>query len=292
LGEILKTPRDSGELIMLFLQRIAAHFKYAWISILLLPGITGCASSASSPATAVSPSPASAQSGCPEAPTGTLDPNNVKRIGILSGSTSISGIAKQNQLLGYAFRGEAKQKFSYTPTDPDLCVWVYTPDNKVLSDLELPTSGSYTVQVAAKQGTKAFNMELSVGDRVSSVPVAPAEVSPSSSSSQSDSTFSRSDFPKAECGDPLPTDPSAYPVSFYPVRVPDTDSNLRQATSSFCQDSFRKRAKDTNEKIIQIASFTSEQRAQAFAKMLRSEINGVSVGSPTVRQQFNTGAGE
>jgi len=268
--------------------------------------LTGCSAVPSNPtAQSQAPSPTPAQSDCAETPTGTLNNANVSRVDVRSGSAAVSGMASMGQLVGYNFQGEKNQKFSYVPQDSDLCVWVYTPDNKILKNAELPMNGSYVVQVATKKGAKAFSMELYVGDRVIDPDVlsefrgdgeSGSSVNPSTSNSnpsnQSQRSFSRSDFPKAVCGDGLPTDPSAYPVSLYSVRVPDTDANLSKAISDFCRDAFRKIAKDTGEEVVQIASFIDQQKAQDFAKLLNSEMNGAVVGAPTIKTKSNTGDGE
>jgi len=56
-----------------------------------------------------------------------------------------------------------------------------------------------------------------------------------------DQQFSLSDFPKASCGDPLPSNSSDYPITFYPVFVPYSDDNLAKVRSSLCQDTLKKR---------------------------------------------------
>jgi hypothetical protein len=231
-------------------------------SALLLVGLlslAGCSSM--TPKSTVQPqsaSPTPIQSDCAETPTGTLSNANVSRIDVRSGSASVSGMASVGQLVGYRFQGEKNQKFSHTPQDNDLCIWVYTPDNQILKTLELPTTGPYVVQISTKQREKAFNMQLYVSE------------------------FSIADFPKSICGDPSPTDPSKYPVSFYPVIVSYTEENLNEAKAKFCADAFQKTSKDTGEKIIQISSFLDSKRAEAFANFIKPDMNGVTVGSATV----------
>jgi hypothetical protein len=230
--------------------------KLALLLVGLLPSM-GCAAMPAS-SSAQAPSPTPVQSDCAEAPTGTLNPANVSRVDVRSGTAAVSGMASAGQLVGYNFQGEKNQRFSYTPQDSDLCVWVYTPDNKILKAAELPMTGSYVVQVGTKQGKKDFNIQINVSE------------------------FSSADFPKSTCGDSLPTDLSKYPVSFYPVLVSYTEDNLREAQSKFCTDSFQKKSKDTGEQIVQISSFLTQKKAEAFANFVRPDISEVKLGSATV----------
>lgn len=89
-------------------------------------------------------------------------------------------------------------------------------------------------------------------------------------------------FPKPVCGDPRPTDPQAYPVSFYPVFIDNTDANLGRIIAEFCQDArpvFRDKMNKTS---IQVASFTSTQRAEEFRAFLAARFGNAEVGEPRV----------
>lgn len=89
-------------------------------------------------------------------------------------------------------------------------------------------------------------------------------------------------FPKPVCGDPKPTDPQDYPVSFHPVFIDNTDANLTRIKADFCADArpvYREKMKKTS---IQVASFTSRQRAEEFRAFLASRFGNAEVGEPRV----------
>lgn len=93
--------------------------------------------------------------------------------------------------------------------------------------------------------------------------------------------FENSRFPQAACGDPMPND-NGSAISLYPVFVEYSDSNLQQIKSQFCQDALPKIRKDTNRQAVQVASFSSRDRAVLFTDFLSKRVKGVSVGEPTI----------
>jgi hypothetical protein len=101
--------------------------------------------------------------------------------------------------------------------------------------------------------------------------------------------FDQMRFPQNACGDSLPTDLSAYPVNFYPVFVSFSNSNLTIAKSRFCKDALPVVRKDTKIKAIQIASFTSVERANFFREYVSREISNAEVGASTVIQKTFSG---
>lgn len=94
--------------------------------------------------------------------------------------------------------------------------------------------------------------------------------------------FAQEEFPKATCGDPMPTDPEAFPVEYHPVFVPQGNRNLRRIRFQFCEDAISVTRKDTAEKAIQVASFTSFERAEQFQQFLDEEFDDVQIGEATV----------
>lgn len=105
-------------------------------------------------------SPASdSVSGCPEKPQLSLKSEKVKSISLNEKTIVESGIASQSQSIGYSFEAREGQRFSYQ-TDENLCIWIYTPDNQVLTSGVLPITGKYTVQVSALRGSTTFQLEM------------------------------------------------------------------------------------------------------------------------------------
>lgn len=236
--------------------------------------------------------PAAISSGCLEKPEQSLESQNVKPIVLGDRILTESGIASQSKAIGYSFEGKANQKLTYT-TNKNVCIWVFAPDNQLLNTGVLPTTGKYTIQVSAPQGSTTF--DLSVGLDVVQATPASAPNSPAVASTPSTATaptvspptnttaarISRSNFPKSTCGDPLPTNPNDYPVDFYPVYLPDSEANLQLARSRFCQDALLRKRKDSGTRAVQVAAFTSKQRAIEFRDFLNSETSGSSIGPPT-----------
>ena len=231
--------------------------------------------------------------GCPTQPKGVLDPSNVKSIPLSTQAVKESGMVSTNKSVGYTFEAKAGQKLKYQ-TDTDICIWLYTPDNQLLSSKDLPQTGRYTIQVSAPKGSKTFELDMSLETATAgtsrSSTAAPASQStetPSAStsanavSSRALPQFSKSDYPKSVCGDPIPTDPNVYPINFYPVNTPYSEENLAKVHTYFCRDAFPKISKDTGEKVIQVVSFTNLDKARAFANLVNFEIKGATVGSPT-----------
>jgi len=93
--------------------------------------------------------------------------------------------------------------------------------------------------------------------------------------------FDTEQFPKSSCGDPLPADSSLYPVQFFPVFVDYTDDSLSMIQRNYCQDAIRNLREEIGRNSIQVASFTSLQKAESFRDFLSREFEGADVGTPT-----------
>lgn len=112
-----------------------------------------------------------ASTGCPEKPKAAL--TKAEDIQLNSQTVSKSGQASANNSVGYTFEAQAGQKLSYRTTD-DICIWLYTPDNKLLSSGEIPQTGKYILQVSAPKGSTTFNLEMSLGTLQASQPSVPS----------------------------------------------------------------------------------------------------------------------
>jgi hypothetical protein len=105
--------------------------------------------------TAITPVP------CPNQPTIVLESNNVKPIDFSTQSITQSGMVSSNKSLGYTFEAKSGQKLSYT-TNQDICIWIYTPDNQIITSRDLPTTGKYTIQVSVPKGSTTFDLVLNL----------------------------------------------------------------------------------------------------------------------------------
>lgn len=99
---------------------------------------------------------------CPEKPANTLAEKDVQEIVLDEQTLSKSGQASANKSIGYKFAAKSGQKFSFS-TDTDICVWLYTPDSQILNGGDLPQTGKYILQVAALNGSKTFDMKMTLG---------------------------------------------------------------------------------------------------------------------------------
>lgn len=219
---------------------------------------------------------------CPQAPNETLIPENVKTISIDGQQIKESGIVQTGRAVGYSFIGKKNQQLRYLTT-AGICMWIYSPDNEVITNTTLPQDGKYTAQITTLQGSKTFDIEIGLDVKAASASVPPPQPVPVQSTPiPSSYSFSQSDFPQVSCGDSRPNDPNAYPVRFYPVKIPYSEAHLSKVRALFCTDALKISNKKTNIAWIQVASFNDLQQARAFAKFVGTEINGAIVGEPTL----------
>jgi hypothetical protein len=89
---------------------------------------------------------------------------------------------------------------------------------------------------------------------------------------------------KATCGDSLPKDEKAYPVRFHPVFVSYSEKNLAIVKKHFCADAIKRRSEKLSKDVVQVASFTSKEKANVLKSDLSAYLQGVDIGEPTVIQ--------
>jgi hypothetical protein len=92
--------------------------------------------------------------------------------------------------------------------------------------------------------------------------------------------FPLSSFPRGTCGDPLPSDESLYPLTYYLVFIPWTDENLREVKSKFCADAYVKTSTN-GEKVIKVASFYT-QKASEFLLLMENNFGEARLGEASV----------
>jgi Pentapeptide repeats (8 copies) len=95
------------------------------------------------------------------------------------------------------------------------------------------------------------------------------------------SPFENVQYPQDSCGDPRPTNASDFPVDFYPVFVSNSPNTLTTVNSNFCRDALVIIRKDLGIQSIQVASFTTQQRATQFAQFMTQKVGSGEVGTPT-----------
>ena len=132
---------------------------------------------------------------CPTQPKIVLESNNVKAISFSTQPITQSGMVSSNKSLGYTFKATSGQKLSYA-TNQDICIWIYTPDNQILTTRDLPTTGKYTIQVSAPGGSTTFDLAVNLESvaAASTLLSSPTPTSPASNNIWKNSTLASSSF--------------------------------------------------------------------------------------------------
>ena len=179
-------------------------------------------------------------------------------------------------------RSELFKNISQEKIFPDL-VKVLSASESILESNIIDTATKVALSYAAAHSPKIDILPRPTEPKPTTQ--ATASPNPSSNSNSFDSIKSNSfdsiKFPLTACGDPLPSDPKLYPVNLYPVYIDYSDQNLAQVRSQFCQDALDINREKTNKKSIQVASFTTLERANKFKEILRKKFGNVEVGEPT-----------
>jgi len=98
---------------------------------------------------------------CPTKPEIALEKKDVKPISLSSQPITQSGILNHNRSLGYSFDAQSGQRLSYK-TNQKICIWIFTPENHLLSSDDLPTTGKYIIQILTLKGSTTFDLTVSL----------------------------------------------------------------------------------------------------------------------------------
>ncbi|MBC1239865.1 hypothetical protein [Nostoc sp. 2RC] len=98
---------------------------------------------------------------CPDKPVGSLNPKNVKQIQLASQTITESHQLRAGEDLGYTFEAQSGQRLSHKTND-DICMWVYAPDNQIITSKDLTQTGKYIIQVSVPKGSTTFDLKLSL----------------------------------------------------------------------------------------------------------------------------------
>ncbi|BAY99822.1 hypothetical protein NIES37_38050 [Tolypothrix tenuis PCC 7101] len=128
-----------------------------WVILLI---IGGCHVTPQTSLQAVSKQINQAKS-CSDKPIGYLDSKNVKPLQISSKTVTETGQIRADQYLAYTFEAKSGQKLSYQTND-NICVWVYAPDNQLITTKDLSQSGKYIIQVSTPQGSTTFSLAMNL----------------------------------------------------------------------------------------------------------------------------------
>lgn len=125
---------------------------------------------------------------CPDKPTGSLNDKYVKQIQVGSQTIAQSGQVRAGEYLAYAFEAKSGQRLNRQTKD-DICIWVYSPDNQIITSKDLSQAGKYIIQVSAPQGSTSFDLKLSLED--SSTSISSNQTSPNTTINTNISTSER-----------------------------------------------------------------------------------------------------
>lgn len=100
---------------------------------------------------------------CPRQPIIALEESDIEEITLENGVVERSGQINFGQQKGYVLIGNPGQKLSYRTTD-DICVWVYSPDSKLMKSNKIEKKGKYTLQIASLQGATSYALEVTFGE--------------------------------------------------------------------------------------------------------------------------------
>jgi hypothetical protein len=103
-------------------------------------------------------------SACPGKPSSTLNSKRVQEIQLSSAKISKSDAVAGGESVGYTFKAKKKQSFNYQVENPDICIWIFDPDNKIVANSNLPQDGKYLAQIENRRGAGSFKIEMSLND--------------------------------------------------------------------------------------------------------------------------------
>jgi hypothetical protein len=152
-------------------------------------------------------------------------------------------------------------------------VQLVSNSQSILDDKVVELSSEIALEIAKSQ----FEKNQSLTPASQSTPLVKS-VKPNSSPNP----FDQEQFPKPSCGDTLPTDAKMYPVKMHPVFIDYSESNLQAVKTRFCQDAFSMKRKKTGKQSIQVSSFVTLERANAFKEFLLKNLGSGEVGETTI----------
>ncbi len=122
--------------------------------------------------TSPSPNPLPTRSvTCPDKPLESLSASDVKNINLSATAVKESGSISAGKMKGFTFKAKKGQQLEYK-TGENLCIWVFSQDNKLITGKTLSSDGNYTLQITVPQGTTTFDLAMSLDANESPKPVA------------------------------------------------------------------------------------------------------------------------
>jgi serine/threonine protein kinase len=227
-----------------------------------------------------SPFESSPESRSPAFPTSV----NTERVSFAVGSTgsTLTGNISPAQIKRYLVNSGEGQQFSVRILQGNVNVAVIDPSGMTLGTAtnsstfwqgRLPRTGDYTAEITSQNNS---NYTIIIEILAAVTPPANSD----STASHPVNSFDSVRFPQSTCGDSPPTSANAYPLNFYPVFVPYSEANLQTVKSLFCGDAYPTVRKTLGIEAIQVASFTSLERAESFKQFMNNKVRGAEVGEP------------
>jgi ARC6-like, IMS domain len=99
---------------------------------------------------------------CPKKSSAVLTEDRVEELNLTSTVTSRYGQSSTLKPVGYKFEGKEGQLINYSLKGQDICVWLYTSDNQIITSKVLPKKDKYLLQIAQSKGVGTFEIEMSL----------------------------------------------------------------------------------------------------------------------------------
>ena len=96
---------------------------------------------------------------CPEQPKKRLSNKEIKDVSLGADLQIVTGLVTSSKDVGYSFTGNSGQKLTLDTYD-GICVWVYTPETKLLEGTKLPDDGQYIMQISVPKGVRTFALTM------------------------------------------------------------------------------------------------------------------------------------
>ncbi len=98
---------------------------------------------------------------CPSYPQNHLESNQLKIVHFSNIPSLLAQQVKPDQDIGYIFSASARDRFNYSKLG-DICIWLFTPDNKIVDSSVLPVTGKYIMQISSARGTVNFEINTTL----------------------------------------------------------------------------------------------------------------------------------
>lgn len=212
---------------------------------------------------------------------GGIEAQELERQSRIASVTQLKAQAAQSTAFAPEPIAEPSQTFSTVQTSIGNTPSALNPDDSVLFPATTVTVAPISAAASTTKNSSASCLGISFGIfLVLGLSFAVMNLFKPSALIQAN-PFGNIQYPQNSCGDPRPANVNDFPVDFYPVFVNNSPNTLTTLTANFCRDALVITRKDLGIQSIQVASFTTQQRAAQFAQFMTQKVGSGEVGTPT-----------